>query len=394
MRQISLTLIAVLFLAAPVAAEECCATKLKATQEKVDTLISKWQAASKSLASLSPEEKAGLAQQLASAAQVCPIGSRMGETLGFVREALAASINADAECAAAIKCENLAAAFAARGKLLKALGELTAYASAPTAGGASCEKAKTQVAATAATACAKSETQVAASQTGLCAESAEKLATAVRAESCPLNAAKLVTAAIPSLKCEKTVASLVEQVKGAGCEKSAATLISAAVASCAKSETNTTAASVKACGDNCAEKCCQETQVAAAAKTASCSSSLMATASLLSASWSKAPAEFAAFGDEARAELHSKFAGLMEKNAAVRLFPETVLTLADGLEVLVELETYLLKTVKADGELSKALAGDAGKAVEERCALIREASRIMSQARAILKGAFEPKSAD
>ena len=115
-----------------------------------------------------------------------------------------------------------------------------------------------------------------------------------------------MTAAVPSLKCEKTVASLVEQVKGAGCEKSAAKLISAAAA--------------KACGDNCAERCCQETKVVAAAKSESCcSNSLTAKASLLNASWAKAPAEYAALGDQGRSELHSKLAAVMAKNGAAKL---------------------------------------------------------------------------
>ena len=383
MRRISLTLFAVLFIAVPLAAEECCATKLDVTQKKVDGLILKWQAASKSLAVLPSEERTKLTQQLASVAKGCPVGSRMGETLAFVQQALTASIKADAECAKAgasgVKHEKLTAAFQARGKLLKALGELTAYSTAAMAGSV----------------CNESKTQVAASQKEFCAQSAAKLAIAVRAESCPVAAAKLVVAAVPSLTCEKTVSSLVAQVKGAGCEKSAATLISAAVTSFAKSKT--IAAAVKACGDDCAEKCCQETEtkvVVAVKKAAGCCGSLAAKASLLLASWTKAPAEYAALGDQGRNELHSKLSAVMATNGAAKLLPETIMTLAEGLQVLVELEAYLLKTVKADAELAKSLAGEAGKGVERRSAVIAEASKIMSQARAVLQGALEPKTAD
>ncbi len=177
MRSISLTLLAVLFLAAPLAAEECCATKLNVTQKKVDGLVSKWQAASKSLASLPSEERAKLTQQLASVAKSCPVGSRMGETLAFVHQALTASIKADADCAKAcasgVKCEKLAAAFQARGKLLKALGDLTAYSTA----------------AMATSECSESKTQVAVAAKEFCAKSAEKLAIAVRGVSCPTAAA-------------------------------------------------------------------------------------------------------------------------------------------------------------------------------------------------------------
>ncbi len=260
------------------------------------------------------------------------------------------------------------------------------------AAGSSCEKSKTQVAAKVTPSCEKSKTQVAASSKEFCAKSAEKLAIAVRAESCPVAAAKLVVAAVPSLTCEKTVASLVEQVKGAGCEKSAATLINATLTSFAKAKT--TAAAAKACGDDCAEKCCLETEtkVVAAAKAAGCP--LAAKASLLLASWAKAPAEYAALGDQGRSELHSSLSAVMAKNGAAKLLPETIMTLAEGLQVLVELEAYLLKTVKADAELAKSLAGEAGKGVERRSAVIAEASKIMSQARAVLQGALEPKTAD
>ena len=125
-----------------------------------------------------------------------------------------------------------------------------------------------------------------------------------------------------------------------------------------------------------------------------CCESGTSVAALLNASWTKASQEYAALTAEQRKELGTRVGTIMARHATAKLLPETVNTLADGLQILVELETFLLKAVKEDPELSKNFSGEVAKAVEERCARMREVSEIMSKARAAMQAAGEPARAD
>ena len=79
----------------PVSAEEACpSAKLKATQEKLAALLTKWQEASR----VGAEEQAKVASELSRVAKSCPIGSRVRESVLLAQKSLAAALKADDEC--------------------------------------------------------------------------------------------------------------------------------------------------------------------------------------------------------------------------------------------------------------------------------------------------------
>jgi hypothetical protein len=219
------------------AADECCEAKFKATQGEVSALIKEWQAAAGKLAEMCPDERKALETEFAAVASSCPIGSRIGGTVAFVRDSLAASLEAqkaiEACCAGektagkgepakdAACCEEGAALMAARAQLLKDLHSLASFAS----GAGCCAESK---------ACEKGVE--AAAKSSFCPEAAEKLAVSIRKTECEKACAEDLVKALPGLACEKKAAALVAQIKAAGCEKSAAEIIVKAASECCASE--------------------------------------------------------------------------------------------------------------------------------------------------------------
>jgi hypothetical protein len=101
--------------------------------EKVSKLLGSWRTAAAQAKALPADELAKRKARLAAVAKDCPVGSRMGETIGFVKSALSYSLGVEGECskhcplAKGEPCE-ASEAKAARSRLLKDLDELAGYA--------------------------------------------------------------------------------------------------------------------------------------------------------------------------------------------------------------------------------------------------------------------------
>ncbi len=67
-----------------------------------------------------------------------------------------------------------------------------------------------------------------------CPDKAQAIAVKIRSTECPKKSAEILATALPDLKCEKTMASLVSDIKAKGCEKEAAQVILTAAKQYAK----------------------------------------------------------------------------------------------------------------------------------------------------------------
>ncbi|MCZ6792752.1 MAG: hypothetical protein O7J95_03970, partial [Planctomycetota bacterium] len=226
MRSLSLSVLLLVFGSYLPAGDECSG-QLTATQEKIDKLLVRWEKASKSLASLTATERGQILGELSSVARTCPVGSRLGKTLQYASEALAATVKADEECRkscsaektakASAECEELDAAVAARSKLLRTLATLARYSTLDAGKGglaccegSGCDKSSgTLTLAQKGSGCETAKKVVVFLQKGsFCPEKAAKLAVAVRKQGCEKSAAKLLVSEIPGLSCEKAAAAL------------------------------------------------------------------------------------------------------------------------------------------------------------------------------------------
>src|SRR5262245_20368753 len=113
--------------AADAVKDEACAGKCPVA-EKVSTLLGSWKSAEAEAKKLSAAEVARTRTQLAAASKDCPVGSRLGETLGFVKSVLSHAVSVEEACAkhcplAAGEPCAASEAKAARSKLLKGLDE-------------------------------------------------------------------------------------------------------------------------------------------------------------------------------------------------------------------------------------------------------------------------------
>ena len=337
-----------------------CATKVTATQEKLDALLAQWKEAVHST-SLAQHEK--LSKELTRLAQACPVGSEVRESLLLTRSALVSAVAADAECSKACAskqgegagCEKLAALMGARRQLLASLNEVAGYAAGLVSAGSACEKSKAVVA------------------KGLCEKSAEKLALAVRAESCEKKAAALLVSELSTLSCKKKAGELVAQVKAAGCEKSAAKLLVAAsvpAKSCEKSE--------------CAKAC--------AAKVASADSKvcLKSLASQMKAVTGRLAGAATQYGTLSKAERQEVSAGLdlvMAQSEAARLVPATLVALSEGLSTLARVDQQLIDAYKKDPAVAGQVPEEAAKRFMAHAEILREASELLKHACATVQSA-------
>ena len=381
MRSISLfALVASLVLGSLAGAEECpTQARLKKVQGQVSRLLESWKGATAQQAKLTPTQQAELAASLQTTAQSCPVGSRIRMTLGFVRDSLAAAVEAEQTlsktCSGdvddASKDANVAELVSARAKLLGDLRLLASYAAGPSgtepvnvSTTPACEKAGAKVAVTA--------------KKGFCENSALALAKTVRGSGCEKSAAKALIAGVPSLQCEKSAAALVKSVKGAGCEKSAAALIVKAATPACKED----------CDPACKAACEQARTAVTAKKGAACEASrgaaLTAVSTGLVASWKKAEQEWEALSTVQRTQIGDRFAALAGRSEAVRLLPQTTKSLVAGVEVLDEITRHLEKYVAANSELQKRMPSEAKTAFKEQIQRIREANEILQSVNRIL----------
>src|SRR4030095_10707706 len=121
------------------AGEECAKA---CAGEKVAKLRERWASATEEAKAQCPDERARIETTLANAAKECPFGSRMGKTLGFLKNVLGSAVAAEEAHAkdcpiakAAASKEPLSPALAeavklkeARSKLIRDLHRLASYA--------------------------------------------------------------------------------------------------------------------------------------------------------------------------------------------------------------------------------------------------------------------------
>ena len=203
------------------AGEECCQTKCN-VGEKLTKVLSSWQTAAEAEKAGCAEERAKLNTEIDALAKQCPIGSRVGETLAFVRTALETAVKADEECAKACAAKTDAAAAPAipadmaklaeeRAKLVKDLHQLVSYAT-----GGGCEKA-----------CAAKPVETAV-KTGLCEKKVAEVVASVRADACEVSAAKTVLASVEGLGCEKKAGEIAAAIRAESCPLKAGEILAKA----------------------------------------------------------------------------------------------------------------------------------------------------------------------
>ena len=350
---------------------ECPEAKLKAVNEKVAALLGNWENAAQALAALPPDERARLDAELCSVAASCPIGSRAMKTFDFTNQALGASVQIEQACAAACSkkeeggsCAKLAATVKARRQLITSLSMLAGYVASPSPDGTKKNVALVSV-------------------KPFCSQKAEKIALAVRAESCDKAAAKLLASEIKGLSCQKKTAALVASIRAAGCEKSAAKLVvDAAAPSCAKK--NIALASVKpSCAEACGAGSCGGPAACAASGGGSvaCASTLTAGARALQVSWAGAGPEYAALTSVERSALADRVNQLTAGSPAMQLMPPTLLALTSGLEALVALDAKLVQATDANPEILKDIPEATIANFKAQVALHRETAEVLTRAR-------------
>ena len=350
--------------------EECFKGKAVAAQKSIDTLLTKWDAASEKLAKACPDETAKTAAKVAKTAEACPIGSRLGETLAFVQDAVAISVAAEkafAESCPAKKgeggCAKLAEVAKTRSGLLASLNALTTRTNVAMSGACS---SKSDCGAKAAVA-----------KGDFCAKKAEGLVAAVRGEECNKAGAKLLIKAIDGLECSKKAEALAASIKKEECAKSAAKLIVAAATESAPA--------------GCAEKCGDACKSACGAKVAkgACVKSLLARAGELKASWDKAPAEYAALDEATRNAIRAQVESFPEH---IALIPQSVMAIQEGVDSLVRLNSAMQDAVEKNPEILKGVPEELKQRFEANAKLMDETREILARVRSAMEGAMAKKS--
>ncbi len=252
---------------------KCCAAA-----EKISKLLASWKAATEASKTVCADEKAKVEAELASIAKGCPIGSRMGETIAFVKSALASAVAADEACAkdcplskagattaantakggeatAAPACE-AGQLKAARTQLLASLNELAGFAAGTAPASGACSKGATATTASARPGACCAEKGACCAEKGavttsaaapapapaFCEKRAGELISAVRKEACDKGAAALLMKEVDGLKCEKKAGEIVASIRAESCDEGAAKILIKAAgelkaAACAKEGT-------------------------------------------------------------------------------------------------------------------------------------------------------------
>ena len=351
---IALLAIGTLGVSAVQAVEDCLSNHAKSAQETVNGLIDKYDSANEKLVAISAEDRAKMAAEVGQTAQKCPIGRRVGETVAFVQEALAASAAAERDCAEICPskkeagCAKLQALAKSRSSLLCSLKTLASRTGAATTGDC---RSKSE--------CASKKATVAKGD--FCGKKAQTLAAAVRGENCAKANAELLIKEIAGLKCSDKAQELAANVKKAGCDKSAAKLIIAA-----------------ATGE-CASK----------ASKSDCVQSLLARAKTLKECWAKAPAEYATLEETTRNEIRGKVASFQGPIALVR---PSIFALEDGVGALVRMNARMKEAAEKDENLLKGISEDMKKRFQANARLMAETHAILKSVRATMESAMPKKS--
>ena len=298
------------------AGEECDKTKCN-VGEKVTKLLSSWQTAVEAEKSGCAEERAKLNTEIDALAKQCPVGSRVGETIAFVRTALETAVKADEECAKACAAKTV-------------------------------------------------ETAV---KSDLCEKKIAEVVASVRADQCEVSAAKTVLASIEGLGCEKKAGEIAAAIRGEACAVKAGEILAKAASEvCAskKPAAVETAVKTEACAKTCAtsEACCKE---------------LAARSQVLKASWEKAGSELTSLCPTKRKEMAASFAGLQGRSKRLALMPETISALALGIEKIHGINTKMVEWAKANPDALKGMSAEAHTAFTSQLAAIGEAHEVLAK---------------
>ena len=338
--------------------KECSKGKAVAAQKNIDGLLTKWEAANENLAKACPDATAKAAAKVAKTAESCPIGSRMGETLGFVQEALASAVAADKACAESCGakkekagCEKLASMAKARSKLLCSLSKLTGRTTVAMSGGCSAKKSDC-------------DAKAAVAKGDFCAKSAEKLVATVKGEECNGAAAKHLIKAIDGLECSKKAEKLAASIKKEECSKSAAKLIVAAAKS---------------------EECASKKTVAKGG----CAKSLLARACALKTSWDQAAVEYAGLDQATRKAHRAEIESFPEH---IKLIPASVLAIQEGVDSLVAMNEIMCAAAKENPELTKGISDELKARFKTNAELMNETREILARMRKGMDAAMADKS--
>ncbi len=350
--------------------------------EKISKVLASWKTVSEEAKNGCPEELAKAKAEAAAITKICPIGSRMGDTLAFVKSVLGSAIAVDEACAkscplAAAKegaakeasapsttcCEG-AKLMEARTKLLTSLSELAGHAVCTSS--AFAEKS----------ACCASKETLASAKSGLCESKAGEIVAKIRAETCDKGAAAIVLKEIEGLKCETKAGEIIAAIRAEKCDQGAAQILvkaSSEVLAAAKSETVTATGAAAKAAESCAggDVCCKD---------------LAARATALKASWDKVPAELKDMCPQKKQELMASMGALSQKWKAVALLPETLASIGDGFEALVSINTKMAEWAKANPDALKDVPCESKKAFETQNALIQEANEVLKRIKSATGG--------
>ena len=307
--------------------EKACSKGEKCgTGEKVAKLLTSWKAVAEEEKTGCPEERAKVVAELASVAKSCPMGSRMAETLGFVKGVLAVSFGERAACEKA-------------SPQAQAGAETRADATAEATAKASPKEAKEE------SACELSKVMTARASLGRDLH----------------HLVSFALAAVPgSACCEKAGAEACKKDEKGGAVATTTPTSVAAVASAAP-------AGKSACCEGAAGICCKD---------------LMAKAQALKTSWDKVGGEFASMCPVKKQELFASMKSLGGRSKVVTLLPESVMALAEGVEALEAMDSKVEEYAKAHADQLKNVPDEEKKCFAEQSKLIHEAGEVLRRVRA------------
>lgn len=309
---------------------EACKGEKSCPGEKISKLLTSWKALAEEGKTACPNEKAQLNTEFASLVKSCPMGSRMPETLGFVKSVLAVSFSEKEACEKACPAAQAAKAAAAVTVNSKTVDSKTADS----------KEAKAEPC------CELSKAMTARASLGRDLHQLVSFA----------------LAAMPgSACCAKEGEACKKESKETTVASTSTTTTAAAPAAAAPA-----AAGKTACCEGAGGVCCKE---------------LATKAQALKASWDKVGGEFASMCPVAKKELFASMKSLGERSKAINLLPQSVMALADGIEALEAMDAKLNEYAKAHPDQLKDVPEETKKCFTQESTLIHEAGEVLRRVR-------------
>lgn len=357
MRWIYLTgLLGALTFFGAVSGDHCCKSHPGvSTGGKVSKLVEQWKGVSTHLASLSPEERSHLAEKMKSATKACPLGSRMGETLSFTSRAFSTALQIDHKiqkaCTAAKsdpseQYEKVATLVKTRGELLRDLRRL-AHGAAHATGALHGEPTGSG--------------SYAALSSGSCGEK---------------SAAASLSCGSEKAACGSEKAAAKGDSQKEGCCSSGATGGCCKTSEKAASSCSKTNSKLAACSSSCTSG---KTAASLAAVQSFCPVAVSREATGLVASWRKGRAEYSKLSPEQKVRAHASVADLGKGTEVVRLVPETLKGLSEGLHAIAGLDESIHSVLAENAEWKGKISTETREAYEAQTKLLRETRAVLAE---------------